>query len=48
MLSTRTMQVAEAIRSFSIEVVVAYPASHEASKAVATGLEGCTSFHAAL
>ena len=30
---------AEAIRSFSIEVVVAYPASHEASKAVALGLE---------
>ena len=39
-----TMSVAEALRSFSIETVVAYPAAHSPSKAVATGLDTCTSF----
>jgi glyceraldehyde-3-phosphate dehydrogenase (NADP+) len=41
-----TMSVAEALRSFSIETVVAYPTSHAPSKQVATGLDRVTQFFA--
>ena len=43
-----TMSVAEALRSFSIETVVAYPAADATSKTVAHGLDGCTRFLAPL
>jgi len=47
-----TMSVTEAIRSFSVEVVVAYPASHAPSKAICAELGGKTEFladiHAAI
>lgn len=43
-----TMSVCEALRSFSIETVVAYPATHATSKRVATGLDACTRFLAPL
>ena len=39
-----TMSVTEALRGFSIEVVLAYPASSEDSKAVAEGAEAASSF----
>ena len=39
-----TMSVTEALRGFSIEVVLAYPAASEDSKAVAEGAEAASSF----
>ena len=39
-----TMSVTEALRSFSVETVVAYPSSHPPSKAVGMGLDTRTSF----
>ena len=43
-----TMSVTEALRAFSVETVVAYPSKDATSKEVAVGLEGVTSFLAAL
>lgn len=43
-----TMSIAEALRSFSIETVVAYPAKSAESKAVAQGLDTRTEFLAPL
>lgn len=43
-----TMSVTEALRAFSIETVIAYPAKDAAAKAVCMGLESTTNFHSAL
>jgi len=43
-----TMSVTEALRAFSVETVVAYPAKDAASAAVATGLDSRASFFAPL
>ena len=42
--SQGTMSVAEALRAFSIETVVAYPAADGASERVAKGLDSTTAF----
>ena len=39
-----TMSVTEAIRSMSVETVVAYPAKDDTSKKLARELDGCTAF----
>ena len=47
-LATAARNVSEALRAFSVETVVAYPSKDATSKEVAVGLEGVTSFLAAL
>jgi len=39
-----TMSVTEALRAFSVEMVIAYPADREVAKEVARGLDTQTSF----
>ena len=43
-----TMSVTEALRAFSVETVVAYPAKDAASAAVAAGLDSRAAFFAPL
>ena len=44
--SMGTMSVAEALRAFSVETVVAYPAKDETAKRVARGLDSTTNMFA--
>ena len=46
--SMGTMSVTEALRSFSVETVVAYTASDPASKRITMGLDDCTEYLAPL
>ena len=41
-----TMSVAEALRAFSVETVVAYPAKDETARRVAHGLDSTTNMFA--